>query len=335
MANKILISRTDSIGDVMLTLPLAGFLKAKIPSLQLYFLGRTYTAPIIKNCQSIDGFINWDDLSILTQAECAKYIEDFNFDAVIHVFPNKQIAKVCAKAKIKQRIGTFGRWFHWLYCNKNVNFSRKKSDLHEAQLNFKLLLPLGFNFTPTFEQIADLYQFYAPNSSETLSNFIQINKFNLILHPKSKGSAVEWPEKNYIELIETLPQEQFQIFICGTKPEGNELKLLSNINQPNVSILFGKMSLNEYISFININHALLAASTGPLHIAAALNKHALGLYASQKPIHPGRWQPIGHNAKAFVSAKISTSPKEAIENIPVFEVVDYLKKIASNAQKAV
>jgi ADP-heptose:LPS heptosyltransferase len=45
---KIVISRTDSIGDVVLTLPLAGILKEKYPKAKIIFLGNTYTKPIIK-----------------------------------------------------------------------------------------------------------------------------------------------------------------------------------------------------------------------------------------------------------------------------------------------
>ena len=48
---------------------------------------------------------------------------------------------------------------------------------------------------------------------------------------------------------------------------------------------------------------LVAASTGPLHIAAALGKKAIGLYAPMRPIHPARWKPIGSNAQYLVINK--------------------------------
>jgi ADP-heptose:LPS heptosyltransferase len=44
---------------------------------------------------------------------------------------------------------------------------------------------------------------------------------------------------------------------------------------------------------------MVAASTGPLHIAAALNKYAIGLFVPLRPMHPGRWEPIGDHAKAI------------------------------------
>ena len=44
----LLISRVDAIGDVVLTLPLVGLLKAIHPQLRVTFLGRRYTRAILE-----------------------------------------------------------------------------------------------------------------------------------------------------------------------------------------------------------------------------------------------------------------------------------------------
>jgi ADP-heptose:LPS heptosyltransferase len=63
------------------------------------------------------------------------------------------------------------------------------------------------------------------------------------------------------------------------------------------------MSLNQLIAFIDYSDALVAASTGPLHIAAALGKVAIGIYPPIKPMHPGRWAPVGKKATYLVLDK--------------------------------
>lgn len=64
------------------------------------------------------------------------------------------------------------------------------------------------------------------------------------------------------------------------------------------------MNLKQFISFIAAADGLIAASTGPLHIAAALGKVALGIYPPIKPMHPpGRWAPLGKNASYLVLEK--------------------------------
>jgi ADP-heptose:LPS heptosyltransferase len=65
----------------------------------------------------------------------------------------------------------------------------------------------------------------------------------------------------------------------------------------------GKLNLAEFISLIHNSDALVAASTGPLHLAAASGIHAIGLYAPMRPIFPTRWAPLGKNADFLVIEK--------------------------------
>jgi len=72
---------------------------------------------------------------------------------------------------------------------------------------------------------------------------------------------------------------------------------------PHAHSLMGKISLNELISFIAACDGLIAASTGPLHIAAATGIFALGLYSPVKKYHPNRWGPVGKNIKVLLTEK--------------------------------
>jgi ADP-heptose:LPS heptosyltransferase len=63
------------------------------------------------------------------------------------------------------------------------------------------------------------------------------------------------------------------------------------------------MNLLQFIEFINEAEVLVACSTGPLHIASALGKIAIGLYAPMKPIFPQRWAPVGTKSYCLVIDK--------------------------------
>ncbi|HEX7356618.1 MAG TPA: ADP-heptose--LPS heptosyltransferase, partial [Ignavibacteriaceae bacterium] len=54
---NILIVRTDRIGDVILTLPLAGIIKKVYPDSRITFLVREYTKNIVSNHPFIDEVI--------------------------------------------------------------------------------------------------------------------------------------------------------------------------------------------------------------------------------------------------------------------------------------
>ena len=330
---RILICRTDSIGDVMLTLPMAGVLKNLFPDCELLFLGKNYTRNVIECCEHINAFVNWDEMQNNSPSEAIDQISQLNVDVIIHAFPRPEIAQLAKKAQIPHRIGTSGRAYHFRTVNHPVFFSRKRSDLHEAQLNLKLLKPLGWKKELSLDEVSKYYGFTkVPDPSPETKTLLNLNKFNLILHPKSKGSAREWGVNNFNQLIETLPKDRFEIFITGTEDEGNLIRdeLLSKHDF--IHDLTGKLNLKQLIAFIASADGLVAASTGPLHLAAALGIHAIGIYPPIRPMHPGRWAPLGEKA-TFIVKNISCSDCRKINTchcmaeIKTIEVVNLLMKI--------
>lgn len=301
---KIIISRTDNIGDVVLTLPLAGFLKEKYPESEILFLGKKYIKPLIDSCENIDQFVDWDTLSAMPEDERIFFFKNIGAEIIIHVFPRPEIARLAYKAGIKYRIGTSHRFYNWLYCNKRVDFTRKNSPLHEAQLNFKLAEPLGVKDIPSLEELGNSYGLKkTPALNEEWKKQIDSNKFNLIIHPLSRGSARNWDWKNYNHLIEILPADRYKIFVTGTEAESAAITENIVLYHPEVTDLTGKLDFTQLIAFIANVDGLVAASTGPLHIAAALGKKAIGLYPSIRPMHPGRWAPLGPKAKCLALDK--------------------------------
>ena len=281
---------------------MAGLIKKYFPKSTIVFLGRNYTKDVIALSEHVDEFINYDDLEKLSLQERIAELKKINADVFVHVFPKKEIAQLAKSAGIPLRVGTKNRIYHWLTCNKLINLSRKNSDLHESQLNFKLLSFLNIETSISLSAVSNYYGFTKiPILNSDHVQLLDPSRFNVILHPKSKGSAREWGVDNFEKLIELLPKEKFKIFISGTEQEGKLMpELLKN---KNIIDLTGKLSLQQYIAFINATNGLVAASTGPLHIAAALNKKAIGLFVPKRPMHPGRWMPIGKNATYVVFDK--------------------------------
>ena len=320
---KIIISRTDNLGDVLLTLPIAGILKKKYPDCIIYFIGKSYTKALIKTCIHVDEFLDREAL-----LKNNTILADLKADGIVHVFPDKAIAKAAKDTGIPLRIGTSHRWFHWLYCNSRVDFSRKNSDLHEAQLNLKLLKPLGITESFSLPQLSENIGFEnIPVLPIALKNLLPDKKISLIFHPKSKGSAREWPMENYFQLAKALDPEKYSIFITGTENEGTLIKDQKKeiFDLPNIIDLTGKCSLEELISFIAAADGLIACSTGPLHIASSLGKNSIGIYPPMRPIHPGRWAPLGKKTTVLSENKICSDCKKdfnckCIQSITVDQV---------------
>ncbi len=323
---KIIISRTDGIGDVILALPMAGVLKELYPESKIIFLGRNYTKAVIDMCKHVDQFVAWDEIEKLDEQESIQNMKRLNADIIIHVFPRRSVAELAKKAQIPLRIGTSSRYYHWSTCNRLIRLSRRRSTFHEAQLNLKLLVSLGAKKKFDLKEIPNYFGFkkIIP-PGEKFKALLDNKKFNLLIHPSSKGSAREWGMKNYQKLIEIIPKDKFKIFISGTEEEGVFVRPFLVDKFPEVVDLSGKLTLDELISFISNIDGVLAASTGPLHIAASLGKHAVGLYSPMRPIHPGRWSPIGEKATYLVKEKYCSKCRndnrcECIESITPEEV---------------
>lgn len=300
-----LVSRTDAIGDVVLTLPLCGQLKKMNLGCRIILLGRTYTQAVAEACPWVDAFINYDELKKLGGQEQLAMLRQQQADVMLHVFPDKHLAYLARKAGIPLRVGTRNRWFHWLTCNRLAALSRQHSPLHEAQLNLKLLQPLGYQEQPSLAQLSELARLQpaVPLAAEwqKLLAARRPEQLNIILHPRSRGSAREWGLDHFGKLAHLLHQAGHRVFVSGTEQEGEELRPWLNAHAAVLAgELMGKLSLAQFLAFIAAADGLVAASTGPLHLAAALGRHALGLYPPMRPTHPGRWAPLGPHAAFLV-----------------------------------
>ncbi len=328
--SRVLISRTDGIGDVVLTLPVAAFIKKKYPGCAVLFLGNSYTKPVVDACCHVDQFVDWDSIGGLDKASRRKAFADLNVDAIIHVFPNKEIARLAKRADIPVRIGTRSRFYHLFSCNRLVPLSRQNSPLHEAQLNLKLLAPLDIHESPGLDELNGSFGLTKIKQlPRGLKNLIKPDLQAVILHPCSKGSAREWGLDRFSELVSLLPDDRFQIFVTGSSAEGEAMRGFLSQNRARITDVTGKLSLAELVAFIGSCHALVAASTGPLHIAAVLDKIAIGIYAPMKPIWPRRWAPIGRKAHAMVADRICSDcrrggPCDCMRSIPAGNVADIL-----------
>lgn len=304
---------------------MAGVIKQHLPDCKIYFLGKSYTKEIILLSKNIDEFINYDDWLKQSNADNVLAIKQLNLDVVFHVFPDKNIASLMKAAKVKLRVGTMSRFYHLFTCNKLILLKRKNTNLHEAQLNLKLLNAIGILNIPVLNELHIHYGIQnIPLLPAHFESLIDPTRINVILHPKSKGSAREWGIDNFTALANQLPNNRYKLFVSGTAEDAGQLSEL--INHPNITSIAGKLSLKEFIAFIARCQVLIAASTGPLHIAAALNIKAIGLFAPMRPIFPTRWKPLGANVEVLVEKKECNDCRKSascacIRNLKVIEVI--------------
>lgn len=293
---RILICRTDNIGDVVLTLPLAGYLKTRFPDVAIDMLCRPYAAPVVRHCRFVDR-----SLALGPDDDPQVMMEQGNYDTVIFAFPDRRLARAAKRARIRYRVGTSHRVFNWFTCNKLAHFSRVRSNLHEAQLNFALLQPLGIDVLPALEALPSWYGLSAPHDDKVETLRADGGR-HVILHPKSNNNGREWPLDHYLTLARDLAaQADLQLWVTGSAAEGQLLRehVPELLDLPNVVDLCGRFDLDGLTALIGAADGLVASGTGPLHLSAALGRPTLGLFPPLKPIDPARWGAVGINSRVL------------------------------------
>lgn len=330
---RIVLSKVNQIGDVIFALPLAYLIKQAEPSCQIIFLGRGYTKALIQSCLDIDEFADWEEIFKLNSEDQIREFKKLKADIFIHIHPQKDIAKLAKQVGIPIRIGTSHRAYHWLTCNRWVSVSRKKSNLHETQLDLFLLKPLGLKFKYTLSEIIPMRRLEVGRVGladfPALEQLRENQKFNLVLHPLTRGRHIEWPLSHYAELIKYLDPEKFNIFVTGSEAEGQEIRPFLIQNFPEVKDLTGKLSLEELLIFLSEIDGLICSSTGPIHLAAAFGKPVLGLYAPIKPFDAGRWGPVGAKAEVLSLQKDCSDCRDGsrCRCVGLIEVAQVLKVV--------
>ena len=300
----IVLSRTDNIGDVVLTLPMAAVLRQAFPQTRIIVLARNYVKDIVEAKPEVDVFLSWDSLESQSESDAVATLKALQITVILHVFPNRAVSSLAKKAGIPLRIGSLRKVYHWLTCNRFVAFSRSRSSLHEAQLNLKMLKSLDLRCDYTREEIIPLSAITMPGPvPDEVGALLDAERFSVVLHPLSNGNGREWPLRYFKALIDSLPAETFQVIVTGTAAEYERIRAAGLLTSK-VTNVVDRLSLRSFIYLLSEVDGVVINSTGPLHIAAALGTHALGLFPPDPSAGPHRWACIGKRAEVMTTDQL-------------------------------
>ena len=333
----IILSCANKIGDSVIYLAVAGWLRAHRPKARIVAIINRFTAGVWRRSAHVDEVIELESLDALGETGAAKALQDLGASTIVHIHPNRSIARWARTAKIGLRIGTGRRWWMWLYCNRLMNFSRKRGGLHEAQLCIRLLEPLGVPMPDDPQVLSAHYGVRPPAVSDKVAALLTPKRRNIVIHPMA-DSGPEWGLANFAALISLLDPERYNLLITGIASEAAQYREVLPLDGPNITDLGGLLSVDELIQLIAGSDGLVASSTGPLHLAAALGVTAIGLFTMMWSRSPKRWAPIGVRAKALVlDPACPVCAKDAhcdcVRRIPAARVVTLLDGEAAGANE--
>lgn len=299
---KIVVFRTDRLGDLVLSFPVVEALKASLPEAQVDLFVNPYTVPLAnlqRNTSRVipDCYSGARGLRALTG-----FLKSQGYDLAVHLFPVPRLALATFLAGVPDRVGTIYRYFSPLY-NRRIRLHRKTMVMHERDLNLRVVEGIGFPATKVSAGLEIPQK--AQRDILTLLASRGINPGTspfVVLHPGSGGSSLNWPPEHFGSLGKGLLKMGFPVIFTGSDEDRSRVHQARAKAGEGTTDLCGRLDMEHLAALLSKASLVVSNSTGPLHLADALGKKVIGLYSPFLFSSPRRWGPYGQPENVFVPA---------------------------------
>ena len=335
---KILVTRTDRIGDVILSTPVFQALKKTFPHVSLYALVLPTTRALLDGNPFIDKIITYDKRgkhkSLWKTITFARSLREEKIDIALHLHPTNRVHSISRIAGIPVRIG-YKKKNHWLLTHSQEE--RKWEGMkHEAEYNFDLLRYLQVEppheIKPYFligQKDEAAFDALLEREHISLSSYV-------VLFPSASCPSKMWPLKNFVHLSEMLYTKYNKeiVLIGGADDIHIAEKVKKQVTIPVVDVT-GKLSLKMLGALLKRSCLLISNDSGPVHIAASLDTPVISIFGrSDSGLSPQRWGPLGkmsyfiHKDVGCVECRAHNCEKDflCLQSITVQDVCAIIEK---------
>jgi heptosyltransferase-3 len=303
---RILVVRTDRLGDVILTLPLLSALRQAYPRAHLAMLLLRYTGAIVEGHRDVDEILWYDEPGgVVPFGKMLSQLRQGRFDVAIAVYPRFRIAALLFLSRIRIRIGSGFRFYSILF-NRRVYEHRKDARRHELEYNLNLLGPLGMT-PPDLGGEADFGIVVPAASRERVEGLLKrsgIGRPFAVLHPGTGKSAREWSRAKIGELGARIGEDLgMPVVVTGTDSEAGLVHEVAAHAGHSAVELAGVLSLKDLAALLQLASVWVGHSTGPLHLAVAVGTPVVGLYPQLTAMNARRWGPYTRRSRVHVPDK--------------------------------
>ncbi|OGW87005.1 MAG: lipopolysaccharide heptosyltransferase II [Omnitrophica bacterium RIFCSPHIGHO2_02_FULL_46_11] len=301
---RILITRTDRIGDLVLSTPIFPAIKKRYPESHVAVLVFQETEPIVQGNPWIDQVIPYDKQgrhrswwqTLLFGLKLRKE----NFDVAIHLHATNRVNIISWLAGIPVRIGyhiqlgSHGRLDSFL--THTIDEKKWQGKKHEAEYNFDLLALID---VPKPEPL----QLHFPlevSSRETLKRILpeRFNQRYVVFHPSASCVSKRWSPERLASVADKLARDYEVLPVIIGEKEGvfHAAQMQEFMNEDALN-LAGKLSLGMLGWLLKGARLLISNDSGPVHIAAAVGTPVVSIFGRNQPgLSAIRWRPLSQNS---------------------------------------
>lgn len=263
---KILLLRFSSIGDIVLTTPVARCLKKQLGA-EVHFLTKKAFGPLLSPSPYIDRVFTFEK----EIDEVLPLLKAGHYDLIVDLHHNLR------SLRLKLALGRPARSFDklnfekWLLVNLKVN---RMPDVHIVQRYLSTVSHLGVR-----DDGEGLDYFIPPEEEVVVSDFSALlSEGNYIAFVLGATHATKrLPFDKMIEICRNLDQPV--VLLGGKSEQATGDRILGS----NVVNLCGRLSLHQSASFVRQAGKVLTHDTGLMHIAAAFRKKIVSVWGNTVP----------------------------------------------------
>lgn len=318
---KFLINRSDAIGDLLLTLPMARAIKDYFPDAKVFFIVSERCAPLVENHPDINGIYTFKKGRhfLNNVLKLKKIFNEVKPNYYFYVGGSSLVSLAAFLKRVKFRGGILSRFFNFFYLNHGVRQKRSFVTQHETMYNLELLYPLGEGFKNIDPQkygpMLNVPDEFANSSYSDFKEDVKqsiggvaADKPMIFIHPGMTGHTLNWSSRNYARFILRMEKKYSgkylyvvsytpgdERFLTGLR---SELSQKDNKQRLCDSLYFfdgSKRGLSHYMGVLKHAKLFLGPSTGTTHIANILKVKVIGIYSPIKVQSARRWGPFNRD----------------------------------------
>jgi ADP-heptose:LPS heptosyltransferase len=309
---KILIIKLGAAGDVIRTTPLLQQIDKEFPNAFVSWLTQFPDLVPSKSIEKIgaDKTYNWELNAILS-------LQNMEFDWVINLDKDEQACALTKSLKAKKFSG------YTMVNNKPYPIDEKAEHKFITGVFDEISQKNTKNY---MEEIFEICDFKFNREEYILPDFDSETKYEIDHTKKVVGlntgcggrwTSRLWPEKYWIELIENLKKDNYEVVILGG-PEEHEKNV--RLSSGTGTKYFGVKPLKTFIGLMNQCDIIVSAVTMGMHIAIGLkkqlvllnnifNRYEFELYGRGELIEPSK------PCKCYFTPKCKNEEYKCIEHI--------------------
>ena len=293
---RILVVRTDRVGDVVMITPILRELKKTFPDAYLGALTSERTAAVLHHNPHLDALIT-DDLDKGTFWKTVQAIRSHRFTDALLVWPAKRAAYQLFLAGIPRRIGVGHKLYEAITFMRTVTRDYNPPQ-HEAQYCMKLARAIGVT---TDDLTPELY--VTPQERHRArAYFRQLGipdpSCVVVVHSGSRNTTPNWSEARYFQLITAMLEKdaarRVHVLLTALEMSDGFRRQIAGLGDGRVHDVTAEVGpLRRLIGVIAASDVLVASSTGPLHLASGLGIKTVGIYCRRPLFRAEHWGALG------------------------------------------